>query len=95
MNQEVKNENDVLKKMLSNVVLNVDSNESKNDVLSLQNRAPTKSSAIKKDRKLKDDKYKKLFVLLNVHVDLHFVNMTREYVIVMNVNVLSYEMKHM
>ena len=35
VNQEIKNENDVLKKVFSDVVLNVDLNESKNNVLSL------------------------------------------------------------
>ena len=95
VNQETENdENDVLEKVFSDAVLNVDSNELKNDVLLLQSRAPTKSFAAKKNRKLKDDKYKKLFALFNVHADLHFVDMTREYVTVINVNVLSYEMKH-
>ena len=95
VNQETKNENDVLEKMLLNVVFNVDSNELKNDVLSLRNRASTKFFAIKKNQKFKDDKYKKFLVFFNIHVDLHFVDITRKYVIIMNVNVLSYEIKHM
>ena len=85
----------MLRKMFSNVVFNVDSNESKNDVLLLRNRTSTKSFAIKKDRKFNNDKYKKLFVLFNVHVNLHLVDITRKYVIVMNVNFLLYEIKHM
>ena len=80
--------------MFSNAVFNIDSNESKNDVLSLWNHASTKFFAIKKDRKLKNDKYKKFLAFFNVHVDLHFIDMTREYVTVMTVNVLSYKMKH-
>ena len=35
MNQKTKNENDVLKKMFSDAVFNIDSNKSKNNVLSL------------------------------------------------------------
>ena len=95
VNQKIKDENNVLKKMFSDAVLNVDLNESKNDMLLLRDRASTKSFAVKRNQKLKDDKYKKFFVLFNVHADLHLIDMTREYVIVINVNVLSYEMKHM
>ena len=81
--------------MFSNVVLNVNSDELKNDVLLLRNRASAKPFAIKRNRKFKNDKYKKFFAFFNVHVDLHFVDITREYVTVINVNVLLYEMKHM
>ena len=81
--------------MFLNVVFNVNSNESKNDVLSLRNRALTKFFAVKKNWKFKNDKYKEFFTFFNVHVNLHLVDITREYVIIININVFSYEIKHM
>ena len=94
VDQETENENDVLKKMFSDVVLNVDLNESKNKMLLLRDRASTKFLTVKRNRKFKDDKYKKLLALFNIYVDLHLIDITREYVIIMNVNVLSYKIKH-
>ena len=49
----------------------------------------------KRNRKYKENKYKKFLALFNVHVGLHLTDMTRKYVIMMNLNVLLYEMKHM
>ena len=48
----------------------------------------------RRERKFKDDKYKKLLTLSNVHVDLHLAAMTREYETIMNLNVLAEELKH-
>ena len=52
-------------------------------------------TAKKRDRKSKASKYEKLLTLLNVHVDLYFTKMIKEYMIIMNLNVLFFEMKHM
>ena len=49
----------------------------------------------KRERKLKENKFDNLLRLLNVHADLHLVDNAREYVTIMNVNVLAEEMKHM
>ena len=48
----------------------------------------------RRGRKSKDDKYKKLLTLPNVHAGLHLAAMTREYETVMNLSVLAEELKH-
>ena len=66
-------------------------------MLSFQKRAQIQKffAKKKKNKKHKKNKYKKFFALFNVYVDLHLTNITREYIIMMNLNVLLYEMKHM
>ena len=93
----VSDENNVLQEVLSDAVLSDDGGDSENDVLPLQGRAQIQKpfAEKKRGRKYKGDKYKKLLALPNVHAGLHLADMAREYATVMNLNVLSYEMKHM
>ena len=48
----------------------------------------------RRERKFKDDKYKKLLTLSNVYAGLHLVAMAREYGTIMNLSVLAGELKH-
>ena len=93
----ISNENNVLQEILFDAVLNDDEENLKNNVLSLQKRAQIQKSFAKKKRgrKHKKDKYKKFLALFNVHVGLHLTDMARKYATIINLNVLSYEMKHM
>ena len=49
----------------------------------------------KRERKFKSDKIFALLILLNVHANLHLIGDAREFVTIMNCNVLTNEMKHM
>ena len=60
----------------------------------MENQVLKNKDKIKK-RKSSTNKYQKLLLLFNLHADLHLNKMIREYAIVMNLNVLSKEMKHM
>ena len=51
-------------------------------------------TAKKRDRESKISKYEKLLTLLNVHADLYFAKIIKEYMIIMNLNVLFFEIKH-
>ena len=62
-------------------------NDMKNQILKNRNKT--------RKRKSSANKYQKLLLLFNLHVDLHLSEMIRKYAIVMNLNVLSKEMKHM
>ena len=60
----------------------------------IQSQSATQSKK-NKERKSKVNKFDNFFNFFNVHVELHFVDNVREYVIVMNFNVFVDEMKHM
>ena len=47
-----------------------------------------------KRRRLKENKFKKFLTLFNVYAGLHLADMTREYEIMMNLNVFAGELKH-
>ena len=49
----------------------------------------------RKNRKIKVNKFESLLTFFNVYLDFYFANMIREYKIIMNINVLINEMKHM
>ena len=48
----------------------------------------------RRERKFKNDKYKKLLTLSNVYTDLYLAAITREYETIMNLSVLAEELKH-
>ena len=49
----------------------------------------------RKNRKIKVNKFESLLTFFNVYFDFYFADMIREYKIIMNMNVLIDEMKHM
>ena len=48
----------------------------------------------KDKRKIKDNKFEKLFKLLNVHISFHLTNNVKKYMMMINSNVLIEELKH-
>ena len=48
----------------------------------------------KDKRKIKNNKFEKLFKLFNVYADLHFINNVKEYATIINSNVLIEKLKH-
>ena len=48
----------------------------------------------KDKKKIKNNKFEKLFKLFNIYVGFHFVNNVREYAMMMNSNVLIKKLKH-
>ena len=47
-----------------------------------------------KPRRSRDKKFEKLLKLLNIHIGLHLVDNVREYITVMNSNILAGELKY-
>ena len=47
-----------------------------------------------KERRFKKDKFKKLLTFFHVYINLHFVNIIREYKIIINLNVFIKELKY-
>ena len=76
-----------------------DSHNFEEEILLIQGRMKKQAKPMtikkRKDRKSKTGKYNKLLTLFNVHADLHLVEMIKKYIIIMNLNVLFFEMKHM
>ena len=88
----------------NNVLQNVlfltanDSHNFENEILFIQERikqAKSMTAKKRRDRKSRTSKYDKLLTLFNVHADLHLAKMIRKYMIIMNLNVLFFEIKHM
>ena len=49
----------------------------------------------RKNRKIKINKFESLLTFFNVYFNFYFANMIREYKIIININVLTNEIKHM
>ena len=48
----------------------------------------------KRERKFKNDKYKKLLTLSNIYINLYLVAITREYETIINLSVLTEKLKY-
>ena len=48
----------------------------------------------KDKRKVKNNKFEKFLKLFNIHANLHFANNVKKYATMMNLNVLTEELKH-
>ena len=48
----------------------------------------------KDKRKIKNNKFEKFFKLLNIHINLYFINNVKKYATMMNSNVLIEELKY-
>ena len=53
-----------------------------------------KKVKIKDKKKVKDNKFEKFFKFFNVYVNLYLINNVKEYMIIMNLNVLIEKLKH-
>ena len=90
----------VMKKMFF-VVVNFDFANSKLDFTSMIfafERIASKTKIkrkSKRDRKSKENKFVVFFSFFNVHINFHLVDNVREYVTILNFNVLVEKMKHM
>ena len=71
----------LIQKLLNNINLSFNN----------KNKVITASIALK--AKLKNS-IKKLFSLLNIHAELHFINIIYKYTIIINVNILGGKLKH-
>ena len=63
-------------------------NSNENFIVKSQTRITTKAIKIK-NQKFIDFKFKKLLTLFNVHAKLYLNEITREYIIIMNLSVLT------
>ena len=88
------NENNVMIEMLFVVAKSVEF-EFEFSFLISRAQSAKRTEKKKRKRKFKENKFENLFRLFNVHVDFHFVDNAKEYVTIMNVNVLIEKMKHM
>ena len=90
----ISNKNNVLQEILSDAVLSDNEKNLKTIFYHFKDVRKYKNLSQKKNKKYKKDKYKKLLALFNIHVDLHLTNMTREYVTIINLNILLYKIKY-
>ena len=65
------------------------------DVLKMKSEIRIVTRVRNKKRSFSKKKFKKFLIFFNVHAKLHLNEMTKKYVIVMNLNVLTEKMKHM
>ena len=81
--------------LLTNILSNVESMKDSKDMNFLLISSQTRKRVKQKRRRSSRKKFEKLLTLSNVHAELHLIDMTREYATVMNLSVLTEEMKYM
>ena len=91
-NNEFEKNNSIIDVLVVATIFDFDNNI---DFLFLLSRFQFVVLKKRKNRKSKVNKFENFFRLLNVYIDLYLANNAREYEIIININVLASEIKHM